>query len=96
MARINGPSRQISVRFPAELADRIEAVAELSGRSAPQVVIICVNEFLPVLEAGVYGTPLWQPMRQAWEQDLAAAIEQLGAAAAQFREKRQRHRRRRS
>lgn len=68
---------QINVRFPEDLDHRIRDVATRSGRTPPQIVMICCKEFLPVLELGIYGTILWERLKQLWEKDLAEVRQTL-------------------
>ena len=68
---------QINVRFPEDLDHRIRDVATRSGRTPPQIVMICCKEFLPVLELGIYGTILWEKLKQLWEKDLAEVKQTL-------------------
>ena len=68
---------QISVRLPDELSERIRKVAEETGRTQPQIVAICVRNFLPVIEKGIYGTPGWRKLKEIWDADIEKMASRL-------------------
>lgn len=65
---------QLSVRLDPELVKRCINIAESQGRTYGGVVAICLREFLPVIEAGVYGSPGWPGIKATWEDDVKAIV----------------------
>lgn len=72
-------STQISVRFPGPLGDRIQKLAETTARTPPQIVIACAEAFLPVIEAGIFGSPAWPELKAVWDADVQEVREQISA-----------------
>jgi hypothetical protein len=70
---MNTPDR-LNVRIDPEFVKRCIAVAERDGRTYGGVVAICLREFLPVIEAGVYNSPGWEGIKQTWSDDVQALI----------------------
>ena len=81
-------THQVAVRFSPELAERIRKEAALRGMTPPSVIQACVDFYLPVIEAGLHGSPFAEPMIQQWRDDLRQATEHLKTLPAPARAKR--------
>lgn len=73
------------IRLGEEIAERVRSCATKNSRPAGQVVSLCVEEFLPVLESGVFGTPIWDRIRQRWAEDLEEAKRNMATVAGGVR-----------
>lgn len=74
-------NNQVSIRFEERMARRLDSCSEKFGRSNPQTLLILSQEFLPVLESGIYGTPIWDILKRKWDDDLEEVRKSMALAA---------------
>ena len=70
-------NNHVSVRFPPGLALKLDACANRFNTSNPQTLIILCEEFLAVLESGIYGTPIYDRLKAQWDADLKEVQNQI-------------------
>ena len=73
---------QIGLTMTPELGARITAAAKARHMTAPSLVQACVDFYLPVIEAGLHGNPVGEPLLAQWAADLEEARGRLAAASA--------------
>ena len=75
-------STLIGVRFSPVTATRIQEAAKRRNMTPPALVQACVDFYLPVIEAGLHGNPVGEPLLAQWAADLEEARGRLVAASA--------------
>jgi hypothetical protein len=73
---------QVGLRLDPVLATRIQVMSKKTGMTVPAVVLACVDFYLPVIEAGLHGNPVGEPLLAQWAADLEEARGRLAAASA--------------
>lgn len=75
-------SKQLGARFDVDLVERVAKAAAVRGMTERTVVQACLEAYLPVIEAGLHGNPVGEPLLAQWAADLEEARGRLAAATA--------------